>query len=59
LTNCKPVSFSRMTLHHGVSKYYLKEHSIKLFRTVNHYSEFTNNVTASDFTANSATMLMH
>ena len=22
LTSCKPVSFSRRTLHHGVSKYY-------------------------------------
>jgi len=34
----------------------LKEHSIKLFRSVNHYSEITYNVTASDFTA---TLLRH
>ena len=28
LTSCKPVSFSRMTLHHGVSKYSITLHSL-------------------------------
>ena len=33
LTSCKPVSFSRRTLHHGVSKYIMGiiQHNIKMY----------------------------
>jgi len=30
LTSCKPVSFSRRTLHHGVSKYVVQEWMIQI-----------------------------
>ena len=37
LSSCKPVSFSRRTLHHGVSKYNIILYCIILYHTITYY----------------------